>query len=311
MDLDLGQVRAFLAVADERHFGHAAEGLRLSQQALSKRVARLEENLGVRLFDREKHAVELTEAGRRFLDPARQALAAGDSAVDAARREERPLRVDVWGHMYAPMRTVRQALDATSLNVELGTGRDLPSVITSLRRGELDVGFGRVNPVDGLDALTHRLVRLEPVDVIMSPDHPLADRVELRPGELSACTLWFPAALERLDFLARFSARFDVPGEFGGVNLGPDAFLDHLRRHPEHIALYPADAPLPGIRAIPLTDPTPLYAWSLVWRATDQHPAIEPLLRGFAEAGRDRRWLEYDPARDWLPDPDRAAYQVS
>jgi DNA-binding transcriptional LysR family regulator len=96
VDLDLAQVRAFVATAGELHFGRAATRLFLSQQALSKRIARLEDELGVQLFVRGKHAVELTEAGHRFLPPARQFLADGDRAVAAARNTSRPLRVDVW-----------------------------------------------------------------------------------------------------------------------------------------------------------------------------------------------------------------------
>ena len=60
------------------------------------------------------------------------------------------------------------------------------------------------------------------------------------------------------------------------------------------------------MRSIPLVDPTPLYAWSLLWRSADAHPATEALLRTFAETGRANRWLEYRPGRDWLPDTDAA-----
>jgi hypothetical protein len=75
------------------------------------------------------------------------------------------------------------------------------------------------------------------------------------------------------------------------------------------VTLFPADAPLPEyVRAVPLIEPTPLYAWSLLWRSHEQHPLLAPLLRGFAETGRRRRWLEYDPASDWLPDVDRADF---
>jgi hypothetical protein len=64
--------------------------------------------------------VELTEAGRRFLPPARQFLAGGDRAVAAARHTSRPLRV-VWGHLYAPMRTVGQVIAGTpELSTEVG-----------------------------------------------------------------------------------------------------------------------------------------------------------------------------------------------
>jgi len=85
VDLDLAQVRAFVAAAEDLHFGRAAGRLFLTQQALSKRVARLERELGVALFTRQARAVRLTEAGRRFLGPARRALAEGDRAVEAAR----------------------------------------------------------------------------------------------------------------------------------------------------------------------------------------------------------------------------------
>ena len=74
MDLDLARVRAFVTVADERHFGRAAAALSVSQQGLSKRVARLEAELGVRLLIRNQRKVALTDASSRFLDEARATL---------------------------------------------------------------------------------------------------------------------------------------------------------------------------------------------------------------------------------------------
>jgi DNA-binding transcriptional LysR family regulator len=75
-------------------------------------------------------------------------------------------------------------------------GRDLPTVVTSLLRGEIDAGFGRVHPsgVPGEDALRHRLVRLEPVDVVIGTNHPLAGADEVRPAQLRGGFLWAPAA---------------------------------------------------------------------------------------------------------------------
>ncbi|MCP3757873.1 LysR family transcriptional regulator [Streptomyces sp. TBY4] len=320
MDLDLAQVRAFVRTAQELHFGRAAATLSISQQALSKRIARLESGLGTDLFHRGGRGVRLTEAGRRFLEPARAALAAADRAVAALRDARGPLRVDVWGHLYAPMRTLaRVAARAPEPDLELGHGRDLPAVAAALLHGDVDAAFGRVHPPLP-DGLTYRLVRLEPVDAVLGPDHPLAGEAALRPGQLGESVLWTPGALDRLDFLHRFAERFGIREHAEGPNLGAEHFLAGLSGDVRRFALMPADAPLPpvpGIRSVPLVDPTPLYAWSLLWRGDGGpgeggpvgggHPRLDALLEAFAaEAGRSR-WLEYDPARDWLPEPDSAA----
>jgi DNA-binding transcriptional LysR family regulator len=313
VDLDLAQVRAFVAAAEELHFGRAAARLFLSQQALSKRIARLEEELGVLLFSRAGHAVELTEAGQRFLAPARQILADGDRAVAAARHTSRPLRIDVWGHLYGPMRTVGPVIeDLPQVSTEVGASRDLPAAMTALLRGEIDAAFGRVHslPAHAAERLSSRLARLEPVDAVVSTEHPLAVQSQACPADLQDSTLWCPAALDRLDFLRHFAERFGVPVEEGGANLGLDHLIDRIRAVPQRFSLLPADLPLPadaGIRALPLTGPTPLYAWSLLWRRQDQHPLLATLLDRFAETGRRSRWLSYQPGEDWLPPSDYAA----
>ncbi|MFF4398223.1 LysR family transcriptional regulator [Streptomyces sp. NPDC001480] len=309
MDLDLALVRAFVATAGTLHFGRAAEDLNTSQQALSKRIARLEESLGVRLFERQG-GIRLSEAGERFLPAAREALAAGERAIAAVTGAGPVVRIDTWGHLYAPMRTVAEAVQALgAVRWEPGPGRDWPSVAQALLRGDTDLGFGRVHPLpDGRDAgLTQRLVRLEPVDAVVGPSHPSAGADSLRPADLRDSVLWCPAELDRLDFLRRFADEFRITRRHDGPNLGLDHLLRHLRADPEGFTVFPADAPLPdhmGLRSVPLVEPTPLYAWSLAWRESSRHPLLDTLLRGFAEAGRTRRWLEYAPHRDWLPDTD-------
>ncbi|MCQ4212537.1 LysR family transcriptional regulator [Streptomyces longispororuber] len=311
MDLDLAQVRAFAAVADERHFGRAAARLGITQQALSKRVARLESLLGVRLFERGAGGVTLSGDGARFLEPARGALDAGRTAVDAVRgTPPRPLRIDVWGHLYAPMRTVAAMIKgAPGCAVEPGAGRDYPSVVDALLRGDADAGFGRVHALPDQDRdLVRRLVRLEPVDAVLSARHPLAGADSLRPADLRDSTLRYPAETVRLDFLTRFADRFGIVSRRGGPNLGLESFLDRLRDEPGQFTLFPADVPLPddpGLRVVPLVDPTPLYAWSLVWPTGREHPGIAGLLRAAARSAGTRRWLDHDPVRDWLPDTDR------
>ncbi|WP_063752655.1 LysR family transcriptional regulator [Streptomyces sp. NRRL S-350] len=307
MDLDPAQLRAFLAVAEHRHFGRAAARLAITQQALSKRIARLEEALGERLLDRDggRGAVP-TAAGERLLEPARAVLAACEAAVVAVHGAARPLRLDVWGHLFAPLRTVG-ALDVDPLPLEIGHGRDLPSVLGALLRGETDAGFGRYHALpDGREhELAHRLVRLEPVDAVLGAGHPLAGADALRPDDLRTSRLLLPAALARLEFLQRFAERFGLTTLPPRSNLGVEHFLTQLATTPDAVTLLPADAPLPdlpGLRTVPLVDPTPLYAWSLVWPKHSPHPRLPALLRAFADTGRRNRWLEYRPDRDWLPE---------
>ncbi|GII81884.1 LysR family transcriptional regulator [Sphaerisporangium rufum] len=303
VDLDLAQVRAFIQAAEVLHFGHAAEELSISQQALSKRIARLESTLGRRLLDRGGGGVRLTEAGRRFLEPARQALAAADLAVAAALEAHRPLRIDVWGHLYAPMRTLAQVATGEP-RLELGHGRDLPSVITALSRGDIDAAFGRVHaPLPA--GLTHRLVRLEPVDAILHAGHPLANATAIRPAQLRDGVLWTPGALHRLDFLHRFATAFGIHEHAEGTNLGLDHFLADVAVDPRRFSLLPADLPLPphpAIRSVPLIDPTPLYAWSLLWRDNGGHPLLGTLTNTLVTEAERNRWLEHDSTRDWLPE---------
>jgi len=307
VDLDLARVRAFVAVADEGHFGRAAAALSVSQRALSKRIAALEADLGTRLLDRGAAGAELTEAGRLFLDPARRLIAVADAAVAAVTGMDRPLRIGVWGHLFQPMRTVRAALaQAPDLAVELGLERDLPAVAAALSRGEIDAGLGRVHGSGELTraGLAHRLVRFEPLDAILGAGHVLTGRDQLRPADLAGSTLMFPAAGDRLDFLTRFADEFDISRRAYGTNAGLADFVAWVRASPAGFSLLPADLAA-RVATVQLADPVPLYAWSLLWRQDGRHPQLPRLLGAFAAAGLASRWLEFRPGLDWLPAADR------
>jgi DNA-binding transcriptional LysR family regulator len=92
-DLDLRLVRCFVAVAEHRHFGRAAGALHLTQPSLSRQVARLEHDVGVRLFDRTPQGATLTEAGEVFLPAAKTLLRSAGQAIGKARAAARPSRI--------------------------------------------------------------------------------------------------------------------------------------------------------------------------------------------------------------------------
>lgn len=89
-DLDLRLVRYFVAVAEFRHFGRAAEALRIGQPSLSRQIRRLEQQVGVRLLDRNPQGTRLTEAGEVFLPSAKALLRSAAAAAARSRAVAEP-----------------------------------------------------------------------------------------------------------------------------------------------------------------------------------------------------------------------------
>ena len=130
MDLpvELRQLRYFVAVAEELHFGRAAERLHMSQSPLSRAIRELERELGLVLFVRTTRRVELTPAGTALLERARRALAEIDAAVDEARRavgagRRRPRRRLHAVHSVAGDADRRGAGEAASRSSSFGSRR--------------------------------------------------------------------------------------------------------------------------------------------------------------------------------------------
>src|SRR5215207_6387492 len=119
MTLDPRLLRPFVIVAEELHFGRAAQRLHVTQPALSQQIARLEQQLGVRLIDRSTHHVRLTDAGRAVLEPARAAVQATDAALAAARGEagELMLGFSPGAHYIAQEALARLARERPALRV--------------------------------------------------------------------------------------------------------------------------------------------------------------------------------------------------
>ncbi|MFF0740435.1 LysR substrate-binding domain-containing protein [Streptomyces sp. NPDC004111] len=182
--MELRQLKYFVAVAEELHFGRAAERLHIVQPAVSQQVRRLEREFGVTLFDRSKRAVRLTEAGRALLPHARALLAAERSvaeAMDAVRGEqESTLRIGTSVGLGLRLDGVLTALSerAPRLLVEL-VSAPTATRLQQVRDGDLDATFVRgAHHAPGLELLP--LWRDELVAALPAA-HPLAqrDRVDL------------------------------------------------------------------------------------------------------------------------------------
>ncbi|MDG4826806.1 LysR family transcriptional regulator [Asanoa sp. WMMD1127] len=311
MELDLAQVRAFIAVARQLHFGRASSELFLTQQALSKRIQRLEAALGEQLLLRQHQRVQLTPAGERFLPHAQTLLDAARDAVDAVRQRPAPLRVDVWGPVHRPLRLVRQFADEQpGLLFELSMRRSLARALDALGRGELDAAFGRPHDLGRPwpDGLARRLVFVEPVAAAVMVGHPLADEPVLTARQLSGTGLWLPfdeQPAELLGLLRGYAAHLGIPVQTTSLNLGVEHTLDELRRHPHRVTPVGADWALPAdIRMIPLS-PVPYLPWSVVWRPDNRHPLLPHLLNRLAEQVAAEP-VAIDPVKEWLPEPDLA-----
>jgi len=184
MDLDLRDLRYFVAVAEELSFSRAADRLHLDQPTLSRHVKRLEEKLNVRLLDRTTRRVALTDAGRAFLERAHETLAAADAAVDAAHTAASGrigvLRVGMLvAAMAWELRTKAcEAFEERYPGVELRMcSYPFADPTCGLASGETDVAFVYL-PLPHPLIATERLYD-EPRMFVLASSHRLASRVSI------------------------------------------------------------------------------------------------------------------------------------
>ena len=181
--IELRHVRYFLAVAESLNFSKAAHQLHIAQPPLSRQIRQLEEQLGVDLFTRDRHRVELTKAGRAFLQEARKLMVQMGHTIQAARQAQRGdagiIRVGIASGLGGIVSQVVFEFRKRSPAIEVEC-RDIFSNFQSdaLRKREIDVGFLRP-PLDQT-ALDCELLYQEEFIVILSKFHPLAKRRSLR-----------------------------------------------------------------------------------------------------------------------------------
>jgi len=183
------QLRSFIAVAEELHFGRAAKRVNLSQPALSLQIKGIEDELQVKLFARDRRKTELTQAGEIFLQEARDVVQRTEQAITTVRRaalgQVGTLRIGFISTAAAiimPPLVKRFREQYTHVEVDLRNvlTRDQ---LTQLQEGKLDVGFLRV-PLQTPPEIRARVVHREPFVLLVPSTHPLGEKKDLK---LSDC----------------------------------------------------------------------------------------------------------------------------
>ncbi|MCL6516109.1 LysR substrate-binding domain-containing protein [Alicyclobacillus sp.] len=191
--MELRHLMYFVAVAEERHFGRAAQRLQMTQPPLSQQIRQLEEELGVTLLQRNARRVELTPAGEVFLDEARKVLAQAERAVELARRAGRGelgrLRVGFVGSatydvLPAVLRMFRRQRPGVNVVLqELST----PQQEEALLDDRIDVGF--VRPPMSSNLIEVTVVHRSPCVLALPANHPLANRPSIGLADLRGVPL--------------------------------------------------------------------------------------------------------------------------
>ncbi|MFA1546898.1 LysR family transcriptional regulator [Actinomadura chokoriensis] len=177
--MDLRQLRYFVVVAEELHFGRAAERLNMAQPPLSQAIRRLENDLGVDLLHRTTRRVELTDAGRGYLARARRIL----GEVDEAAHEARRVAAGAVGHLaigcvgsatysLLPALSRGLALELPGVDFSFRGEMLVPDQVAALRTGEIDLALLRPPIAD--PSLTVLPLRRDRLVVAVPADHPLA-----------------------------------------------------------------------------------------------------------------------------------------
>ncbi|MDH6701258.1 LysR family transcriptional regulator [Streptomyces sp. MAA16] len=185
MDLDLRKLRYFVTVAEQLHFGRAADELHIAQPVLSRQIRALEQDLGASLFTRDRHGVELTDAGRQLLADAGPLLASTHAVrrrVSAAARGNRRLMVGFRAGV--PVTPAARRFEDRHPDVVVDVQRiEADDQAAMLLDGRIDVGYVRL-PIDEAGLRVTPLYA-EPRVAVLPAGHRFADKEEVTEADLA------------------------------------------------------------------------------------------------------------------------------
>ncbi|WP_156686083.1 LysR family transcriptional regulator [Mycobacterium sp. Marseille-P9652] len=309
--MELRQLRSFVAVAEELHFGRAARRLHISGPALSQQILALERELGTDLFVRDRRSVRLNEAGRSLLVDARRILSLADDAkrrLQQAAASSTPVRL---GYVSWLPDGINEMVEFKALRIDEWV---LPSHAQADRvaEGTLDVAVAWVTDEHvERRGLIAQLLRVEPLGAVspgLTSSEPIAaQRLNvLVDADESAWSSWNRFATQ---FAADTGARV-IRIDDGGVT--GDAFHAHVRRIGAAVLASPkrhTAALPPSLGRRPVAEPVPLWTWSLLRRRDDDRVSVRNVVDALLASARGRDWLTPPAERWWVPpgDPHRDA----
>jgi LysR family transcriptional regulator of abg operon len=246
--MELRQLRHFQEIVRTASFGRAAEALNITQPALSKSIRNLEISLGCQLLERHPSGVTPTEYGRVFLDYAALVTSELDRAIEelaALRgRGKGVVRVGAGATMMryllpqAVKRFMAQSSDGASVAFKEGLKDELTAL---LRRGEIDLMVGSVNPARVDEDLRQELVIEDRIAVVADRSHPLAGERAVPLERLAAAKWVLPESNEPEG--DRLAAAFRAAGLAGAprvaVRTGSSPFMAELLKGAEYLSYLP------------------------------------------------------------------------
>lgn len=286
--LERRQLAAVLAVAEELHFGRAAERLGFQQSALSQLIRRVEERLGFLLFDRSSHHVRVTAEGQQIVSVARDALAAlgraDELAGDIAAGRLGRLRIGTTAGACEQLYLILGRFHDRRPAVEVRLSRmDAPAKLRALLTGEIDVAFVR-GPAAGAEEIDVLELWQERSVVMLSRRHALAARDELSIAELSPYPVML-ASRERHRRTREYVDKLFAAAEVEPV-LGPPyttleealAFVACTSAWTIVASSVAARERSASVVSIPLRDPDAVVPVSLAWPSVGAGPLARALV---------------------------------
>lgn len=279
----LDQVRCFVAVAQHKHFGRAAEELAMTQPPLSRQIQKLERAIGVVLLERDNRKVTLTAGGQAFLHEAEALLAIADRAPRQAQRiaQGNLGQIDIAFTAATGFELLGRLLNSTSAKLP-GVHLDLHEMVTSeqieaIRSGRIDIGIGRLaHPLEGLDST---VVRTEDLVLALSVDDPLATAPgPLHRQDITGRTLLMHHRDRARYFYELIVKHFEPDRSQINHSLSQVTTMISLVAHGHGIALVPESARALGISGVTYRKfddlPTNLVETHAIWSPTNHNPAL-------------------------------------